>query len=116
MDSGRAGTTDFETSVFLGYFKDMPDHRQPGLRDVIRPSWAVPNGGDEAWCIRRGIRLLLWVGGRRGDIAECAGRRDVLGAVGVGKEPVVADAVEAARQHVQEEPADELGGRRASSA
>jgi hypothetical protein len=32
-------------------------------------------------------------GGRRGDVEECAGSRDVLGAVGIGKEPVVADAV-----------------------
>ena len=42
MDSGRAGTTDFETTVFLGYFKDMPDHRQPGLRHVIRPRGTRP--------------------------------------------------------------------------
>lgn len=52
MYSGRAGTTDFETTVFLGYFKDMPDHRQPGLRHVIRPSWAVPNGGGTISCSR----------------------------------------------------------------
>ncbi len=25
-----ATATDFETTVFLDYFKDMPDHRQPG--------------------------------------------------------------------------------------
>jgi hypothetical protein len=37
----------------------------------------------------------LRVGGRRSDVEECAGCRDVLGAVGVGEEPVVADAVEA---------------------
>jgi hypothetical protein len=37
----------------------------------------------------------LGVGGGRGDIEECAGRRDALGAVGGGKEPVVADAVSA---------------------
>ena len=48
------------------------------------------------------------VGGRRGDVEQCAGRRDVLGAVGVGKEPVVADAVEALGQHVQQEAPDEL--------
>jgi hypothetical protein len=50
----------------------------------------------------------LRVGGRRGDIEECAGRRDALGAVGGGKEPVVADAVETLRQHVQQETPDEL--------
>src|SRR6266850_2048042 len=32
--------------------------------------------------------------GRRSDVEECAGCRDVLGAVGGGKEPVVADTVE----------------------
>ena len=31
MDSGKATTTAaFEATVFLGYFKDMPDRRQPG--------------------------------------------------------------------------------------
>src|SRR5580765_1619322 len=31
MDDLSARTAaDFETTVFLGYFKDMPDHRQPG--------------------------------------------------------------------------------------
>jgi hypothetical protein len=52
-------------------------------------AWA----GQHAWRLWRDIRLLLWIGGRRGDIEECAGRRDVLGAVGVGKEPAMADAV-----------------------
>ena len=45
--------------------------------------------------IRRNIWRLLRVSGRRGDIEECACHRDVLGSLGVGKEPVVADAVEA---------------------
>jgi hypothetical protein len=35
----------------------------------------------------------LRIVGRRGDTEECAGRRDALGAVGVGEESVVADAV-----------------------
>ena len=35
---------------------------------------------------------------------------DVAGANRAGEEAVVADAVEAARQHVQEKAADELGG------
>src|SRR6266851_3518867 len=58
--------------------------------------------------IRRNIRLLLRVGSRSGDIEECAGRRDALGTVGGGKEPVVADAVETLRQHMQQEAPDEL--------
>ena len=48
------------------------------------------------------IRLLLRVGGRRVGAEQCAGYCDVRGAVGVGEEPVVADAVEASGQHVQE--------------
>jgi hypothetical protein len=39
---------------------------------------------------------------------ECAGRRDALGAIGGGKEPVVADAVKVLGQHVQQEAPDEL--------
>ena len=54
------------------------------------------------------IRLLLRVGGRRVSAEQCANCCDVLGAVGVGEEPVVADAVEAPRQHVHEKAADEL--------
>ena len=45
---------------------------------------------------------------RRGDVEQCASHRDALGAVGGGKEPVVADAVEALGQHVQQETPDEL--------
>ena len=37
------------------------------------------------WHVRGDIRLLLRVGGRRSDVEECAGCRDVLGPVGVGK-------------------------------
>jgi hypothetical protein len=48
----------------------------------------------------------LRVGGRRGDVEECAGYRDVLGAVGVGKEPVVADAMETLGEHVHQETPD----------
>ena len=58
--------------------------------------------------IRRNIWRLLRVSGRRGDIEECACRRDVLGSLGVGKEPVVADAMEALGEHVHQETPDEL--------
>ena len=44
------------------------DHDHAG---AATRAWA----GQQAWCIRGDIRLLLWVGGRRGDIEECAGRR-----------------------------------------
>src|SRR5262245_51076761 len=58
--------------------------------------------------LRRNIWLLLRVGVGWGDIEERAGCRDALGAVGGGKEPVVADAVEALGQHVYQEAPDEL--------
>jgi hypothetical protein len=57
---------------------------------------------------RGDIRLLLRVGSRRSDVEECTGCRDVLGAVGVGEEPVVADAVETLGQRVHQETPDEL--------
>src|SRR5271169_6590251 len=48
---------------------------------------------------------LLRVGGRRVGADQCPGRRNVVGAVGVGEEPVVVDAVEALGQHVHEKAA-----------
>src|SRR5215471_17922699 len=39
---------------------------------------------------------------------QCAGCRDVLSALGVGKEPIVTDAVEALGQHVHQEAPDKL--------
>jgi hypothetical protein len=41
--------------------------------------------------VRCGIRLLLRVGGRRVGAEQRAGFCDVVSAVGVGEEPVVAD-------------------------
>ena len=67
-------------------------------------AWA----GRHARNILGDIRLLLRVGGRRVGAEQCAGSRDVVGAVGVGEEPKVADAVEAPGQHVQEKAPDEL--------
>jgi hypothetical protein len=40
-------------------------------------------------CVRCDIWLLLRVGGRRVGAEQCAGCCDVLGAVGVGEEPIV---------------------------
>ncbi len=45
------------------------------------------------------------------DAEQLAGTGDVLGASGVGEEAIVADAVEALGQDVDEEAADELGYR-----
>ena len=98
-----------DVSILLGVGRHLGS--QPRAKTSITIMRAPQRGhgqGSHAWRIGRDIRLLLWVGGRRGDIEECAGRRDVLGAVGVGEEPVVADAVEALGQHMQEKAADEL--------
>ena len=48
---------------------------------------------------------LLWAGGTA---SKLAGARDVGGAVAIGEQPVVADAMEALRQDVHQEAADEL--------
>ncbi len=42
------------------------------------------------------------------DVEQLTRLRDVVGASGVGEEAVVADAMEAAGQHVDQEAADEL--------
>ena len=68
-------------------------------------------GGRGAACVGFGARPSGRVGGRD----QVPQAPDGCGASGTGEEAVVADAVEAARQHVQEEAADELAGRRASS-
>ena len=41
---------------------------------------------------------------------QCAGGRDVLSAVGVGEEPVVANAVEALGQDMQQKAPDVASG------
>ena len=58
----------------------------------------------------RTTSIMNWANpARRGTASkQCAGCRDVLSAVGVGKEPIVADAVEALGQHVHQEAPDEL--------
>ena len=65
-------------------------------------------GRQHTRAIRRDIRLLLRLGSRRDDTEQRASRCDALGAVGGRKEAVVADAVEALGQHVQQEAPDEL--------
>ncbi len=59
-------------------------------------------------------RRLIGIGDRIGlapwcwDAEQLAGSGDVAGAPAIGEEAVVADAVEARGQHVDEEAADEL--------
>jgi hypothetical protein len=57
---------------------------------------------------RRRIVLDRLLGHRRGQTQELARPRDRLGAVGAGEQAIVADAMEALGQHVDEEAADEL--------
>src|SRR5258705_6821126 len=89
-----------------------PPPRLVAAREYLDDDHASARAG--AWArqhtrgIRRNILPLLRVGSRRGDIEECASRRDALGAVGGGKEPVVADAVETPWQHVDQEAPDEI--------
>src|SRR5580700_122132 len=58
--------------------------------------------------IRGNIRLLLRVADRRSDPEKCASRCDVVGTIGAGEEPIVADAVEALGKDVHQEAPDEL--------
>jgi hypothetical protein len=57
---------------------------------------------------RRRINLDRLLGHRRGQTQELARLRDRLGAIAAGEQAVVADAMEAFGQHVDEKPADEL--------
>src|SRR5271154_176373 len=65
-------------------------------------------GLQHAWLVGRwGLGCVgLFGADRHGE--QLARLGDVGGAVAVGEQPVVADAMEALRQHVHQEPADEL--------
>ena len=74
---------------------------------------------DEHAAAAAGARLCEWLGRRRIDLGRRFGRRrcqsqqftrsrDRLGAVRAGEQAIVADAMEAAWQNVDQEPADEL--------
>src|SRR5271168_1580334 len=58
----------------------------------------------------RWIDLDRLLGYRRGQSQEFARSRDCLDAIAGGEQAVVADAMEALGQYVDEEPADELAG------
>ncbi len=62
-------------------------------------------GEDRRFGVIGGVGVV-GLGGRHGE--QFAGTGDVAGAAAVGKEPVMADAVEALGQDVDEEAADEL--------
>ena len=58
---------------------------------------------------------VFGLGRRRSDVEQLAGEREVVGLHAARQQTVVADAVEALGQHVDQEAADELVRRRASS-
>jgi hypothetical protein len=58
--------------------------------------------------LHRRIDLGCLLGGRRHQVQELARRRDCVGASAAGEQPVVADAVEALGQDMDEGTADEL--------
>src|ERR1700686_2467484 len=78
-------------------FEDLDDDHAPAatrtwMRERLRLG-AICNTG-----------LALW----SGHIEQLSRPRDVLGTLAAGEQTIVADAVEAVRQHVDEEAADEL--------
>jgi len=77
-----------------------------GLDDEHAAATARARLGE--WLRRRRIDFDRGFGRRRCQSQEFAHSRDRLGAVRAGEQAVVADAMEAFRQHVDEEPADEL--------
>ena len=50
---------------------------------------------------------VLGLGRRRGDVEQLAGESEVVGLHAARQQTVVADAMEALRQHVYQEPANE---------
>ena len=57
-----------------------------------------------------GVRFTLLLRRGLGDRQQRANVLDVAGSHGAGEQAKMPDAVKAARQHVHEKPADELGG------
>jgi hypothetical protein len=87
---GIGGTTareNFDDEYASAATRTRTQGRRVGRRDVF--------GG-------RGVRLRSW------HVEQLTGSRDVLPALRAGEQAIVADAVEARRQHVDEEAADEL--------
>jgi hypothetical protein len=59
--------------------------------------------------------VIVVVSCRRGaNIEQASAKRELLGAVAVGKESVVTNAMEATRQYVEEEAAYEFGDPRSA--
>jgi hypothetical protein len=77
-----------------------------GLNDEHAAATAGARLGE--WPRRRWIDLDRGFGRRRGQTQELSRPRDRLGAVCAGEQAIVADAMEAFGQHMDEKAADEL--------
>jgi hypothetical protein len=55
------------------------------------------------------VVIVVVIRRRGGNIEQASAKRELVGAMAVGKEAVVTNAMEAIRQYVEEEAADELG-------
>src|SRR5438067_13364903 len=75
------------------------DHAAAAARAGMREGFRLIGGGCIAGVVLRSRR-----------IEQLPGLRDVVRTLGTGEEPVVADAVESAGEHMNEGAADELGG------
>ena len=65
--------------------------------------WFVVGG---AWVA---VVIVVVIRRRGGNIEQASAKRELVGAMAVGKEAVVTNAMEPTRQYVEEETADELG-------
>jgi hypothetical protein len=79
------------------------------MRAAATGAWRAMVGGG-AGCRVRLVVLRRWIGHRRGRDDQFSGARDVGLAASAGEQPVVADAVEALGQDVEQEAPDELIG------
>ena len=78
------------------------------LDDDHPPAAAWTGAGQHAGLVQRSGVLLLKLSDAPRSTEQLASTCDVGGAVAIGKQAVVTDAVEALGQHVQEESPDEL--------
>src|SRR5580700_2593967 len=74
---------------------------------------AAAAGAAMLWCLRLigvGVGRFDGINGNYWQREQLASARDVVGAFAAGEQAIVADAMEACRQHVHEKAADELVG------
>src|SRR6202521_6173992 len=89
--------------------------------DVIRPGARPIEGFNDLhaaaaaragrWFVFGGVTIVVAIHRRRGHAEQASAKCKLVGAMSVGKEAVVANAMEAIRQHMEEKAANELGDR-----